>query len=338
MPGAAEAAQLSAREASRQVVVRGNKHVLLITSHRPGILSLRPLTFGELVDAAVKHIRRSPGPVLSASLLVLVVASAPAVVLAGLAARGSWYADLGADAVVDQSGSFWLVLLFGVGFASLVLVGGLSYSVGEAILGRRPSLGEIVRAMRPRVLPLLGLAVLITGGLALPLLLLVLLVALAVQANSLLGTAVVVILGGLAVAAWSVFLVTRTCVAGCAVVLERRGVFAALNRSWALTSKAFWRTAIRLIVVALICVVVFWVISLPLLIAWSLVSSVFALSPSMEALSTSLGLAVATLLSASVVAPFAAGAACLHYVDQRMRKEGFDLVLQRAARRAGVNV
>ena len=335
-PGSAEAAAPSAAPPYRGGgVVRGPERVLLVTSHKPGIISLRPMSLGDIVDAAVKHIRRNPGSIFSATLVVLALSAVPAILAAALGAQGSWYADLGADAVVDQSSFFGLLLLFGIGFASLVLAGALSYSVGEAALGRRPGLAEMWAQVRRRLLPLLGLAALLTVGLALPIVLLILLVALATQANSLLAALAISLLGGLVVAAWSAYLLTRSCLAGAAVVLERRRVSDALSRSWALTRGAFWRTLVRLVVVGLLCVVVFWVIQLPLIVVASLVSSALSLSPSLEALVYSLGLAIATLLSMTVVVPFAAGAISLLYVDQRMRLEGFDLVLQRAARASG---
>ena len=95
------------------------------------------------------------------------------------------------------------------------------------------------------------------------------------------------------------------------------------------------RTLCQLHALGLLCVVVFWVIQLPFIVVASLVSSTLSLSPSVEALVYSLGLAIATLLSMTEVVPFAAGAISLLSVDQRMRLEGFDLVLQRAARASG---
>jgi hypothetical protein len=334
-PGAAESAAPAAPSFRGSGVVRGPDRVLLVTSHKPGIISLRPMSLGDVVDGAVKHVRRNPGPVFSATLLVLAISAVPAILVAALGAQGSWYTDLGADAVVDRSSFFGLLLTFGTGFASLVLAGGLSYSVGEAALGRRPGLAELWAQVRHRVLPLVGLAALLTFGFALPTVLLVLLVALAAQANSFLAAAVISLLGGLVVAIWSAVLLARTCLAGAAVVLERRRVTDALSRSWALTHGVFWRTLMRLLVVGLLCVVAFGVIQLPLLVVSSLVSDILSLSPSLEAMVSSLGLAVATLLSMTVVVPFAAGAISLLYVDQRMRLEGFDLVLQRAARATG---
>jgi hypothetical protein len=335
-PGAAEAAAPSAAAPYRGGgVVRGRDRVLLVTSHKPGIISLRPLGLGDVIDGAVKHIRRSAGTVFSATLLVLALAAVPAILVAAVSAKGSWYADIGADAVVDQGSFFGLLLLLGTGFASLVLAGAMSYSVGEATLGRRPGLAELWLKVRRRLLPLVGLAALVTVALGLPVVLLILLVALATRANSLAAALVISFLGGVVVAAWSAVLLTRSCLAGAAVVLERRRVSDALSRSWALTDGAFWRTLVRLVVVGLLCVVVFWVVQLPLLVVTSLVTGALSLSPSLDSTVYSLGLAVATLLSMAVVVPFAGGAISLLYVDRRMRLEGFDLVLQRAARAAG---
>jgi hypothetical protein len=334
-PGTVERAQPTAPGYRGGGVVRGADRVLLVSSHKPGIISLRPMTLGDIVDGAVKHIRRNAGVVFSATLVVLAVSAVPAILVAALAARGSWLSDLGADAVIDRTSFFGLLLLFGIGFASLVLAGALSYSVGEAALGRRPGLAELWTQVRGRLLPLLGLAALLTFALALPALLLVLLVALATQSNSLLGAVLISFVGGLVVAAWTTILLTRTCLAGAALVLERRRMVDALSRSWALTGGAFWRIFPRLLVVGLLCVVVFWVVQLPLLVVSSIVGDLLSLSPSLDAMVSSLGLAVATLLSMTVVVPFAAGAVSLVYVDQRMRLEGFDLVLQRAARATG---
>ena len=334
-PGSTDAVQPTTPGYRGGGVVRGPDRVLLVTSHKPGIISLRPMTLGDVVDGAVKHIRRNAGAVFGATLIVLALSAVPAILVAAVAAQGSWFSNLGVDAVFDRSSFFGVLLLVGIGFASLVLAGALSYSVGEAALGRRPALPELWTQVRGRLLPLVGLAALLTAALALPALLLVLLVALALQSNSLLAAVLISFVGGLVVAAWSAILLTRTCLAGAALVLERRRVVDALTRSWALTGGAFWRIFLRLLVIGLLCVVAFWVVQLPLLVVSSLVGDILSLSPSLDAMVSSLGLAVATLLSMTVVVPFAAGAISLVYVDQRMRREGFDLVLQRAARANG---
>ncbi|MDQ2782357.1 MAG: glycerophosphoryl diester phosphodiesterase membrane domain-containing protein [Actinomycetota bacterium] len=307
---------------------------LLVTSHKPGIVALRPMSLGDLLDASVKHARRNPGPVLGLSLLVLTASAVPAILLATVGLAAGWYSRSGGQAVLDRTGFFALVLAFGVGFAAAVLGGALSSSVGESVLGRRPGVGELWRAVRSRLLALLGLEALRLLALALPVLVVGLVIA-AVSAS--LGAVLLVgAVGGLLVAAWSALFTTRTCLAASAVVLEGRSIRAALRRSLALTSGAFWRVFGRLLVVGLLAVVVFWVLQLPLLLVGAILASLVDASPSVSAVLSSVGLAVATLLAATVVVPFVAGATCLTYVDQRMRKEGFDVVLQRSVRAGDV--
>ncbi len=307
---------------------------LLVTSHKPGIVALRPMSLGDLLDASVKHVRRNPGPVLGLSLLVLTGAALPAILLAAVGLATGWYSRSGGQAVLDRTGFFALVLSFGVGFAAAVLGGALSSSVGESVLGRRPATGELWRAVRSRLLALLGLEALRLLALALP----VLVVGLVIVAVSASLSAVLLVgaVGGLLMAAWSALFTTRTCLAASAVVLERRSIRAAIRRSLALTSGAFWRVFGRLLVVGLLAVVVFWVLQLPLLLVATILASLVDASPSVSAVLSSVGLAVATLLAATIVVPFVAGATCLTYVDQRMRKEGFDLVLQRSVRAGDV--
>lgn len=311
----------------------GRRSVTVGSGHRPGIVSLRPMSLGDVIDGAVKHVRRNPGPVYTASLVVLLVATVPAALVAGAALRGSWSSALGADAVVGPGGFSAVLLATGLGVASLVLSGALSYSVGEAVLGRSPGLAEMWPVVRDRLGALVGLATVLTLGVTVPALLLVVLVAWSAQGGSLLAPALVALIGGLVVLAWGATVATRTCLAGSAVVLERRGVVPALRRSVSLTRGAFWRTFVRVAVVVVVCVVVFWVVQLPLLVVSALLTAALSLSPSLDAVVTSLGVATAALVSAAVVVPFAAGATTLLYVDQRMRLEGFDVVLQRAARR-----
>lgn len=288
------------------------------------------MSLGDLLDASVKHIRRDPGPVLGLTLAVLTAAAVPAMLLAGLGLATGWYSDLEGEAVLDRSGFFALVLAIGMTVAAALLGGALSFSVGEAVLGRRPALGELWRSVRARTWRLLGLEVLRLLALALPALVVVFVAA--SVSRSVVSVLLVVLIGGTIVSVWAAFLVTRTCVAGAVVVLERRTISGALRRSLALTRGSFWRILLRLLVVGVLAVVVFWILQLPLLLLTSLLSALVDPSPSIAALLSSVGFGLATVLSACVVVPFVAGVTALTYVDQRMRTEGFDMVLQRAVR------
>lgn len=314
----------------RPSVGRAASHGLTTTAHKPGIISLRPMSTGDLLDGAVKHFRRNPGPVWGLALVVLAIAIIPSLLLSGLALSGSWYSALGLDSLIDATSATTLLTALGVGLAASVLSGLLAHSVAEATLGRRPQLGELWAAARPRLLPLIGLQLLVAAALALPVVVLVLLVAgLADAPVPLLVVAAVVL--GLAVGAWSAFVTTRTALAAPALVLEKLGVRDALRRGWALSAGSFWRVFGTAFVVAALALVVFVVIDLPLNLVGALLRLSADLTPSVDDLVGGLAINLSTVLAASVVIPFVAGSNTLLYIDQRMRKEGFDLVLLRAA-------
>lgn len=314
----------------RPSVGRSASHVLTATAHKPGIISLRPMSTGDLLDGAVKHFRRNPGPVWGLALVVLAIAIIPSLLLSGLALSGSWYSALGLDSLIDATSATTLLTALGVGLAASVLSGLLAHSVAEATLGRRPQLGELWAAARPRLLPLIGLQLLVVAALALPVVVLVLLVAGLADAPVPLLVVVGVVLG-LSVVAWSAFVTTRTALAAPALVLEKLGVRDALRRGWALSSGSFWRVFGTAFVVAALALVVFVVIDLPLNLVGALLRLSADLTPSVDDLVGGLAINLSTVLAASVVIPFVAGSNTLLYIDQRMRKEGFDLVLLRAA-------
>ncbi len=132
-------------------------------------------------------------------------------------------------------------------------------------------------------------------------------------------------------AGWSAFVGIGTLLAAPALVLEKRGIRGAIRRAWGLSRHAFWRLTGTTLVVGALAWLVFFVVELPLVLVGGLLTLLVDLTPSADAALTSVLLNVSTLLAAALVVPFVAGATTLLYVDQRMRKEGFDLVLLRAA-------
>lgn len=313
---------------------RGSARPLLATAHRPGIISLRPMSVPDVLDGAVRHVRRNLAPVMAVTLLTLAAAVVPSVLVAAASLGGSWYSDIGVDAVVGPAGFSTLLLVLGVCFAALVLAGLLSHSVAEATLGRRAPPAEQWAAVRGRLGPLLALQLLVLAAVVVPAVALVVVVAalgngppeLAVGAAG---------AGGLSLLGWWLFAGTRTLLAGPVLVLEGRGVRDALARGWALSAGSFWRLAGAALLVTALAALVFVVVQLPLLLLGTALTFLVDLTPSVEAFVRAVVVNLATLLAAAVVLPFVAGATVLLYVDQRMRKEGFDLVLLRAASSGG---
>jgi len=300
------------------------------SAHKPGIIALRPLALGDILDGAVKSFRRNPRSTAGLSALVNAVAILPPVLLVGLVTTGRWFSTSRTSTVVDTASLSTLLLAAGAAFAMMVLSGLLSYAVAEASLGRRPGIAETWRAVRGRLVRLVGLQLAVGTGLASPLVLLVVLLVLVADGPVAVILLVSVVLG-LTCAAWGAWFGTRTLLAAPALVLEKRGVVDALRRAWTLSKGSFWRLFGTWLLASSLGMIVFWVIQLPLMLVGFLLLALLHLSPGPTLFLSTLNVNLATLLACTLVTPFLAAVTCLQYIDARMRREGFDLVLIRVA-------
>ncbi|QCW51723.2 hypothetical protein FE634_17250 [Nocardioides dongxiaopingii] len=113
-----------------------------------------------------------------------------------------------------------------------------------------------------------------------------------------------------------------------ALMLERLGVFASIGRGYRLTRHQFWRTLGIALLTVLVAGTAAQVLSFP----FSLVAQLGSLAAGeYGALVFVLGTAIAQVLSTAFVAPFSAAVTSVQYLDQRMRKEAFDVELMREA-------
>ena len=121
-------------------------------------MPLRPLTFGELLDAAVSLLRRHGRLFLGAAFLLAAVEQAVLYPLRQLAAITSpSYLPY-----EDRLGLFWLTLCAGMGTEAgiLVLLGGLTATAaGPALIGQRSTGRQVLGQAVRRALPLTLLAV-----------------------------------------------------------------------------------------------------------------------------------------------------------------------------------
>ena len=307
---------------------------------KPGVVPLRPLGLGEVLDGAVGVLRRYPRPALglaalvalvttAANVLLLVTAFQPFLEVDPVALDGGDTAALeGAlgSAVAGGALSALLALVSGA-----VLTGAITAVVGKAVLGEPLSFGQAWAQVRPRLLPLVGLAllvlVLVYGVFVLALVAAGAAVAVGGTAAAL--VAVPLVLGGAAAAAW---LYVRFALAPCALVLERVGIRTSLRRSAVLVRRDWWRVFGVLLLTSAIGLFVSQVVELPFAVLGA--GSPSALfDPDADVLGTrSLVLAaIGGGLAATLVAPFTAGVRALLYVDRRMRAEGLDVSLAAAA-------
>lgn len=312
---------------------------LLGAAHKPGAIPLRPLGLGDIYDAAFKIIRFNPRATVGSAVLVTAVAMAIPVALTAfltfvldlsLDPAGTDYTGTELAGLVGSFGS----LLLGLVLQSLGLVlvtGMMAHVVHAASVGRRLSLGEAWAATYGRRWRLIGLT-LTLGSLTTLLLVLYALAWIPVVSTQEVWAIVVwglvtvpLFLAGLV---W--FWVRVYYLPVPALMLERIGVFAAIGRGYSLTRTAFWRT----LGIALLTVVLAQIAGSMLSFPVSLLGQVGAAAGATTRYALLIVMvtqALTSVIAAAFVAPFTTAVATLQYVDQRMRKEAYDVALMSEA-------
>ncbi|MGC5615255.1 hypothetical protein [Georgenia sp. Z1491] len=302
---------------------------------QPGIVALRPLRVGEVIEGAFRAVRHNPGTMFFYSGVVSVLTVVLSLAASWASTNASQSLTIEESAGVQGLTSFALLVVGAL--TSLIATGALVVSVSRSAIGERATIGQVWQAVKGRILSLVGLSLLL-GLIAFALMFVTVIVMsvvgfafVAAIAGSTSGsstggmvTAVAVTLLiaiGSAIPAFIVM--TRLSLSYPAVVLEKAGPGRAVSRSWSLSSGSTWRIVGIYILAAIIAVVVGGVVSLPI----GLVGGAMGLSDALVIVLTSL----ASVLVNLIITPFTAGVASLVYIDQRMRREGLDVQLARAA-------
>jgi hypothetical protein len=299
---------------------------------KPGIIPLRPLGLSDIFNAAFAYIRVNPRATLGLTTIVVVIAQIIGLVFTAvvpLILSGhtdlTQYEDSSTATMVDVFPSTMASALTS-SLANILLSGMLTVVVGRAVFGGTITIGDAWRRVRGRLLPLLGLTVLEAVGMMLLLAVCVVVIAVAVAITPVLG-----LLVGLAVAAVGiallVYLWTMLSFAPVLIVLERRRVFTAIGRSFALVHRSFWRVFGIRALATLVATMVAGALSVPFTIAGELLGLSAAESVGVSLTAAAL-LAVGAAIGQIITAPFTAGIVVLLYTDRRIRAEAFDLVLQ----------
>ncbi|MBV6701672.1 hypothetical protein [Kitasatospora aureofaciens] len=298
-------------------------------SPKPGIIPLRPLGLGELLDGSVATIRKHWRTALGLSLGIAVLQQA-----GGIGAElliGGKTGDF--TTVVVALARMPLDLLLGVIASALLTV-----VVSRAILGQSVTLREAWRDSGPRLLQLLGLSLLtglITGGVVLlgfaPLIGYEMAGA---KSPAIVGLLVIVGLLSLPVGAW---LWIQLSLAAPALMLEKQGVITALSRSRRLVRGAWWRIFGINLLSKLISFIVSFVIAIPFTVIGLVVGfgdlqrQAASGGETTVPMTMLIAAAIAGVIAATITVPFSAGIGVLLYVDQRIRREALDIELARAA-------
>jgi len=301
---------------------------------KPGVIPLRPLGLGEILDGSFATIRRNPKATLGIAAIIMtisaVITSSLTVSLINLPSPGQHLSSQQAEHLLGRIFAEALPVL-GVTvlltiIVQAVLAGLLAPVIAREVSGQRISAGAAWRAAAPR-LPsvLLATLLMLLAGLG-PLLALggILLIGFAAGAPA--GIYALIGVPGFFAAAWlSIWLSVRFSLATPVIVLERKRPAAALARSWRLVRRSSWRVFGILLLASVIVAVAGAILQIP----FSFLSAVFG-----GAAGFSAGTVIAvigTIAAGTVTRPISAAVTVLLYVDMRMRKEGLDLALRTAA-------
>jgi hypothetical protein len=313
---------------------------------QPGVIPLRPLDVGAMITGSFRAIFRNWRPAILLPFVVSVIATAVTIVpVISLVAKMPTIMTgtrPSSDALAAFFANFALVFLVAVVLvtaASMVTQTTVTVVVSRAVLGRVTSIGQALRVAAPRMLPLLGLTLLIgltgTACAFVPFVVLLVL-AYALNAPGLILLAFLVFLAGLAVAA---YLWVSWALATPALILEPAPVLTAMRRSRWLVSGGWWRVFGIMLLVAVMVGVASNVVQLPVsFLQFSQYPSIMPTrvgvrpDPSVlfSAMFSPTVLVLSVVLGAVVYAvsqPFTIGVTTLLYHDLRIRKESFHLAL-----------
>ncbi|MFI6864579.1 glycerophosphoryl diester phosphodiesterase membrane domain-containing protein [Streptomyces sp. NPDC050421] len=308
---------------------------------KPGIIPLRPLGVGEILDGAVSTMRAHWRTVLGITLAVSVVAQTAILLVQRYLlpeppsidrnATGSEALRQATDSLRSSLLSSAPPLLISM-LATIFTTAVLTVVISRSVLGRPVTLAGAWAEARPRLFPLLGLTLLL-AVMAAAIMTAGILPGFLIGDTAGVGLAFIGLLAAGGVFLW---LLVRFCLASPALMLERQSITASMRRSAKLVRGAWWRTFGILALTWLLTIIVMVVIGLPFGIIAMVVDD-GGLSSFLTDGATSFGWpflivsAIGDVVIATITYPLSAGVMALLYVDQRIRREALDLDLARAA-------
>ncbi|MGW0608506.1 glycerophosphoryl diester phosphodiesterase membrane domain-containing protein [Streptomyces sp. NPDC002640] len=312
---------------------------------KPGVIPLRPLGLGEILDGAVTTMRTYWRPVLGISLVVAVVTQGLSL-LTTLFLLDEISTTLTADpATLDGDDIASLMGQTLIAYCALLLVNLLGTTAAtalltpvtsQAVLGRPATVRHAWENARPQIWRMLGLTALI------PLILLAVLAVCLLPGilvgfgGSAAGGVGLIFLGSLAALPLVTWLNFRWCLAPPALMLERQPIRQAMARSTALVKDSWWRIFGIMLLTAVITGVVSFILAIPFeILGLSLdglsAGAFFGSDPTDYGTMYYLFVGIGGMIAQTITLPVSAGVAVLLYIDRRIRREALDLELARSA-------
>ncbi|MYV96518.1 glycerophosphoryl diester phosphodiesterase membrane domain-containing protein [Streptomyces sp. SID1034] len=308
---------------------------------KPGVIPLRPLGVGEILDGAVSTARAHWRTVLGLTLTVAVISQiaqilatrylVPAPASINPNATGTEAVNQAVDAMQSSLVDLLPPLVIGQ-FATLFTMAVLTIVVSRSVLGREVSLGDAWAEARPRLLSLFGL-------LALLFVMCGAIIAVGILPGALIGGAgglALALLGGTAAFVVALWLYIRFSLASPALMLEKQSIVQSLRRSSKLVNGSWWRIFSIISLTSLLAFIVSMIVMIPFaLVATAVDSSSFhglldGTTPDYNWAYLIVS-GIGAVIGSAITYPIAANASVLLYIDQRIRREALDLELARAA-------
>ncbi|MCX2184812.1 hypothetical protein KV205_30425 [Streptomyces sp. SKN60] len=308
---------------------------------KPGVLPLRPLTLGDILDGAATTMRRYWQTVLAISLSVAVVAQLADILSVRFLAPEPVAIDPDATPAealsqsvaslknaLAESGPSYVVMIA----AGLICSALLTVVMSRAVLGRPVTLGDAWRDARSRLLQLLGITVLVIAAS-------VAIMFVGILPGLLLGGSAgdaLAFVGGLCAFVAVVWLTIALSLASPALMLERQGVVKAMKRSMKLVQGSWWRIFGITLLTNVMVAVFTMLVAIPFVIAATAASG-SGLDSFMEGSVPETGwtfliiMGIGGVITSALTYPLTSGVTVLLYIDQRIRREALDLELARAA-------
>ncbi|MFJ7593276.1 hypothetical protein ACIQZO_39055 [Streptomyces sp. NPDC097617] len=301
---------------------------------KPGVIPLRPLGLGEILDGAVATMRTHWRSVLPITLVVATVVQVISVILQKFMLDDLVFAtseDISAEEIIDTLGSTFAasaVVQFIQVLGTIVVTAMLTMVFSRAVLGQNSSVSDAWREARPQLLRLIGLTLLLAVGA-------ILLGAVLILPGILADSIGLAILGFFVWLPLLVWLGIRFSLASPALMLEKSTVLKAFARSSKLVKDTWW----RIFGITILTSIIAFFISMMIVAPFQFIGLI-VFGGGFEALEDGSGTsnwgmlvlpAIGLIIAQTIVMPFQSGVTVLLYVDQRIRREGLDLELARAA-------
>ncbi len=302
---------------------------------KPGVIPLRPLGVGEILDGAFASIRRNPKAILGLAAVVMTFSAVISALITrtllnpgslNLPTPGQQLTPAQATHLVGRIVAvalpvFGLTILLTI-IVQAILAGLLAPIIARGVSGQQISAADAWRITRPRLSSLLLATLLVLlAGLG-PVLVIGVIAGIALLAGAPAAVYAVVVLLGLAALVLTIWLSTMLSLVTPVVVLENERPVRALARSWQLVRRSFWRVFGITLLAGIIVAIAGGILQLPFTFFGAVLGS---------GTGGIVILVIGAIAAGTVTRPITAGVTVLLYVDMRMRKEGLDLALRTAS-------